>query len=56
MERYESAPMSFADACLVRMSEQIGNSAVMTLDSDLRIYAIAVWEEKSFYELSGIQS
>ncbi|MCY7333594.1 MAG: PIN domain-containing protein [Pseudanabaena sp. CAN_BIN31] len=38
MGRYESVPMSFADACLVRMSEQIGNSAVMTLDSDFKIY------------------
>jgi predicted nucleic acid-binding protein len=38
MSRYESVPMSFADACLVRMSEQIGNSAVMTLDSDFKIY------------------
>jgi hypothetical protein len=37
MGRYESVPMSFADACLVRMSEQIGNSAVMTLDS-VKIY------------------
>lgn len=38
MSRYESVPMSFADACLVRMSEQILNSAVMTLDSDFQIY------------------
>ena len=38
MGRYESVPMSFADACLVRMSEQISNSAVMTLDSDFKIY------------------
>jgi len=38
MGRYESVPMSFADACLVRMSEQIANSAVMTLDSDFKIY------------------
>jgi uncharacterized protein len=38
MSRYESVPMSFADACLVRMSEQIPNSAVMTLDSDFKIY------------------
>ena len=38
MSRYESVPMSFADACLVRMSEQITNSAVMTLDSDFKIY------------------
>ncbi len=38
MSRYESVPMSFADACLVRMTEQIPNSAVMTLDSDFKIY------------------
>ena len=38
MSRYESVPMSFADACLVRMTEQISNSAVMTLDSDFKIY------------------
>ena len=38
MSRDESVPMSFADACLVRMSEQIPNSAVMTLDSDFKIY------------------
>ena len=38
MDRYESVPMSFADACLVRMSERIANSAVMTLDSDFKIY------------------
>jgi hypothetical protein len=30
--------MSFADACLVRMAEQYPNSAVLTLDSDFRIY------------------
>jgi len=38
MGRYESVLMSFADACLVRMSEQISNSAVMTLDSGFKIY------------------
>jgi predicted nucleic acid-binding protein len=38
MGRYESVPMSFADACLVKMSEQISNSTVMTLDSDFKIY------------------
>jgi predicted nucleic acid-binding protein len=38
MRRYRSVPMSFADACLVRMSEQILNSIIMTLDSDFKIY------------------
>jgi predicted nucleic acid-binding protein len=38
MKRYESVPMYFADACLVRMSEKWINSAVFTLDSDFSIY------------------
>ncbi len=38
MQKYEDVPMSFADACLVRMSELIGNSVVFTLDGDFRIY------------------
>jgi predicted nucleic acid-binding protein len=38
MKRYESVPMSFADACLVRMSEKWVNIAVFTLDSDFSIY------------------
>ena len=36
--RYQSVPMSLADACLVRMAEQIQNATVITLDSDFRIY------------------
>jgi predicted nucleic acid-binding protein len=38
MTRYTNVPMSFADACLVRMAERYPNSAVLTLDSDFRIY------------------
>ena len=38
MQRYQSVPMSFADACLVRMSELIAGSSVLTLDSDFYIY------------------
>jgi predicted nucleic acid-binding protein len=30
--------MSFADACVVKMSELIGGSSVFTLDSDFHIY------------------
>jgi uncharacterized protein len=36
--RYQSVPMSFADACMVRLSELYPNSLVMTLDSDFNIY------------------
>ncbi|MEH2072401.1 MAG: PIN domain-containing protein [Nostoc sp.] len=38
LKRYQNVPMSLADACLVRMSELINGSSVLTLDSDFRIY------------------
>jgi len=38
MQRYESVPISLADACLVRMSEIYTDTSVLTLDSDFRIY------------------
>lgn len=38
LTRYQSVPMSLADACLVRMSEQYSGSSLLTLDSDFIIY------------------
>ena len=38
LARYADVPMSLADACLVRMSEQYTNSLVLTCDSDFRRY------------------
>lgn len=38
IKRYQSVPMSLADGCLVRMSELIKDSLILTLDSDFRIY------------------
>lgn len=38
LKRYANIPMSLADACLVRMAEQHGQSEVMTLDSGFLIY------------------
>ncbi|MEE3719808.1 PIN domain-containing protein [Tumidithrix elongata RA019] len=38
MQCYQNVPMSLADACLVRMSEIYENSAILTLDSDFKIY------------------
>ncbi len=38
MARYANVPMSFADACLVRMSEVIPATVVLTLDRDFTIY------------------
>lgn len=36
--RYADVPMSFADACLVRMSELLPKAQVWTTDSDFTIY------------------
>lgn len=38
MDRYASVPMSFADGCLVRLSEIMPKAVVATLDSDFRVY------------------
>jgi len=38
MIKYRTIPMSLTDACLIRMSEQISESGICTLDSDFRIY------------------
>ena len=38
MKGYENLLMLLADACLVRMSELISGSLILTLDSDFRIY------------------
>ncbi len=37
IKKYESVPMSLADACLVRMSE-LFDSRIFTFDGDFRIY------------------
>jgi hypothetical protein len=36
--KYGSVPMGLADACLVRMTETIADSVVLTIDTDFRIY------------------
>ncbi len=38
LKRYASVPMSLANACLVRMTEQFSASPILTLDSDFRVY------------------
>lgn len=38
MKKYVDVPMSFKDACLVRMSELLSNPTVLTTDSDFRVY------------------
>lgn len=36
--KYRDVPMSFADACLVRMSELHSSACVFTLDADFKVY------------------
>ncbi len=38
MSKYSDLPMSFADACLVRMSEMAEEAPVFTIDSDFHVY------------------
>lgn len=40
MDRYADVPMSFADACLICMSEDSGGGTVFTVDGDFLIYRI----------------
>jgi predicted nucleic acid-binding protein len=37
-EKYADVPMSFADACLVRMTEILDDPILLTTDSDFRVY------------------
>lgn len=38
MRRYRDRPMSFADACLVRMAELQEDACIWTLDRDFSVY------------------
>jgi predicted nucleic acid-binding protein len=38
LEKYRDVPMSFADACLVRMTETLNDPVLLTTDADFRIY------------------
>ena len=38
MRKHEAVPMSFADACLVRMTELDPKATIVTLDADFSIY------------------
>ena len=38
VQKYANVPMSLADACLVRMTETLPDSVLLTTDTDFRIY------------------
>lgn len=37
-EKYADVPMSFADACLVRMTETLNDPVLLTTDADFHVY------------------
>lgn len=38
LDKYSNVPMSLADACLVRMTEVLSDPALLTTDTDFRVY------------------
>ena len=38
LEKYADVPISFADACLVRMTETLNDPMLLTTDADFRVY------------------
>jgi predicted nucleic acid-binding protein len=38
LDKYADVPISFADACLVRMTETLNQPVVLTTDADFRVY------------------
>jgi hypothetical protein len=38
MRKYASVPMGLADGCLVRMTELVPDTILLTTDADFRIY------------------
>ena len=47
MKRYASVPMDLADACLVHLAETLETGAILTLDSDFRVYR---WKRRRAFE------
>ena len=57
IRQYRDTPMSFADACLVRMVDTHSGASIWTTDQDFRIYrrrgkheipVIAPWDDRAF--------
>ncbi len=38
LQKYADVPMGLADACLVRMTEVLADSVILTTDADFRVY------------------
>jgi len=48
LKRYASAPMDFADACLVHLAEELQTGRILTLDRDFTVYR---WRRNRPFEL-----
>jgi uncharacterized protein len=48
MKRYAGVPMDLADACLVHLADTLETGAILTLDSDFRVYR---WRRRRPFDL-----
>ena len=48
MQKYRDLPASFADACLIRMAEELDTGDILTLDSDFVTYR---WRKTRPFEM-----
>ena len=48
MHKYRDVPMSFADACLVQMADELDTGDILTLDSDFQHYR---WRKNKRFNL-----
>src|SRR5262245_52166669 len=47
MRRYATRPMSFADACLVHLADELETGRILTLDADFTVYR---WRRNRLFE------
>lgn len=48
MRKYCDVPASLADACLIRLAEELNTGDILTLDSDFRLYR---WRKTKPFQL-----
>ena len=48
LRKYRDLPIDFADACLIRMAEELNTCEILTLDSDFDIYR---WNRTRSFQL-----
>lgn len=48
MQKYRDLPISFADACLIQMADELDTGDILTLDSDFEHYR---WRKTRHFNL-----